>query len=221
MLITGYVFLGLFILSFLAHLYFCFFEKEKLRQITKIIPVFLLAIMALFFLYDHPLIYFGALLGAAGDYFLIKKNHHISFFIGTILFFVGHLFYLVEMLSYFDWPSYAYPIFIGCLAIYLIAISLILYPKSKLIAGNVAYIGNAYGALIVVNLVVALILAIISSNLLGFLLIFVGYFLFIVSDTVLTYTTFIKDCKRRDFYIMLTYLSAQFLIVFSLCFILI
>jgi hypothetical protein len=39
----------------------------------------------------------------------------------------------------------------------------------------------------------------------------IGLVLFIISDTFLTYTMFIKDVKRRDFYIMFTYLAAQVL----------
>jgi hypothetical protein len=39
----------------------------------------------------------------------------------------------------------------------------------------------------------------------------IGLVLFIISDSFLTYTMFIKDVKRRDFYIMFTYLAAQVL----------
>ena len=43
-----------------------------------------------------------------------------------------------------------------------------------------------------------------------------GYLLFFVSDCTLIFTTYIKDIKRRDFPIMLTYLLGEFGIVFGL-----
>ena len=72
--ITGYVFLGIFFSFSVFHLVVCFFENEKLRKITKIFCLVLLAIAACFLAYRHPLIYVGAILGAVGDYFLLKKN---------------------------------------------------------------------------------------------------------------------------------------------------
>jgi hypothetical protein len=43
-----------------------------------------------------------------------------------------------------------------------------------------------------------------------------GMILFIISDSFLTYTMFIKDVKRRDFYIMASYLAAQVLFLFGI-----
>lgn len=48
------------------------------------------------------------------------------------------------------------------------------------------------------------------------ILIFIGVIIFILSDSILSFTTFILDIKRRDFYIMLTYLIAQSLIAINL-----
>ena len=63
MFITGCVFLGIFALFSGTHLFFCYVENEKLRKITKTFCLALLSIASFFFLYDHPFIYLGALMG--------------------------------------------------------------------------------------------------------------------------------------------------------------
>ena len=67
------------------------------------------------------------------------------------------------------------------------------------------------------NLLVSVLLTIFNPIIFNsFIYIIIGYFLFILSDTLLVNSTFIKDFKKRDFYIMATYLCAEFLIVFGL-----
>ena len=89
MFITGCVFLGIFALFSGTHLFFCYVENEKLRKITKTFCLALLSIASFFFLYDHPFIYLGALMGMIGDYFLLKKNHLVAFVLGVLFFFIG------------------------------------------------------------------------------------------------------------------------------------
>ena len=48
------------------------------------------------------------------------------------------------------------------------------------------------------------------------LLTFIGYGFFIFSDAFLLFTTYIKDKKRRDFYIMSTYFLGELFITFGL-----
>lgn len=217
--ITGYVFLGIFFSFSIFHLIVCFIEKEKLRKITKIFCLVLLAIAACFLAYRHPLIYVGAILGAVGDYFLLKKNHLLSFVFGVISFFIGHVLYLTQIIFLFDWPNYGYAIFYGSLIIFLVIFSIALYPKTKLLAGKVAYLGNAYYGVMFVNCVVSIVLACMTSYHWQLSLFAIGYVFFVTSDSFLLYTSYIKDVKRRDFYIMLSYLVAQSLIVLSLVFI--
>ena len=44
----------------------------------------------------------------------------------------------------------------------------------------------------------------------------VGALLFIVSDTLLSFTIFRHDIKRKDFYIMLSYLLAELGVLFGM-----
>lgn len=219
MFITGCVFLGIFALFSGTHLFFCYVENEKLRKITKTFCLALLSTASFFFLYDHPFIYLGALMGMIGDYFLLKKNHLVAFVLGVLFFFIGHLFYLNEMVDLFNWPNFAYPIFYGCLILFLIVFALIFYPKTKLLAGKVALLGNAYYGLMIVNFVISLTLIGLSNFKVEMVIIALGYILFMFSDSFLLYTSYVKDVKRRDFYIMLTYLLGQLFIVVSLVFV--
>ena len=51
-----------------------------------------------------------------------------------------------------------------------------------------------------------------------FFLALAGALMFLASDTILGFTMFKKDIKRRDFYIMATYLAAQVLIFCGIAF---
>ena len=45
----------------------------------------------------------------------------------------------------------------------------------------------------------------------------IGSVLFLISDSILSFSRYIKPFKRHDFYIMLTYLLAQLFIGLGLC----
>ena len=96
---------------------------------------------------------------------------------------------------------------------------MIFYPKTKFLAGKVALLGNAYYGLMIVNFIISLTLIGLSNFKVEMIIIALGYILFMFSDSFLLYTSYVKDVKRRDFYIMLTYLLGQLFIVISLVFV--
>lgn len=216
MIIASYVFFGLFALCSLVHLIFCFLEKEKARKITKTFCVTLLGIAAILYKPDAPLIYVGAFLGVIGDIFLIFKKNIKSFFFGTLFFISGHVLYLAQGIllinpnSTLHWSVY--------LVVGLILLLLIfgLYPITGKKLGPVALLGNFYMPFLLVLLSLGIYLAVVNKNYVPGLLFTFGYFSFFISDSTLIYTSFFKDIKRRDFYIMLFYLAAQALIVAGL-----
>lgn len=216
--IASLIFIILFGVSSLLHLYFCFIENEKLRHISKPFCVSFLALAALFYLPTEPFIYLGALLGVGGDILMLFKKKKIPFAIGTVLFFIGHIFYMIaafrSYLSSYVIPYWIYLILFG--AIILIMFSI--YPFTKKISHTFALPGGAYFALLGIMTGIGVVLIFTHSDkILASILFTLGYLLFLMSDTILTITTFIKDVKRRDFYIMFTYLAAQGLIVSGLC----
>jgi len=211
--VTSYIFFGLFIVISLAEIIFAFNEKEVIRKTIKPFCLLFLALAAIFLVPNHPLIYIGALLGMVGDIFLIWKKPPL-FLAGTAAFLLGHLCYISEMLFVMmkdqPMPWWFYVVVAFSVLLFVIAA----YPLSKKITQNrwIALLGNSYLSVLVLVVVVSLI-----SSINGFadymILGIIGGISFLASDIVLTNSTFIKDFKRRDYYIMLFYLLGQAFIV--------
>ena len=216
MLIASYVFFALFALVSFVHLIFCFFEKDKARKISKPFCVSFLVIAAILYKPDAPLIYVGALLGVIGDIFLLKKQKIIFFLIGTFFFIGGHICYLTQAILLIN-PSatiqwYVYLIF----ALFLLIFTFALYPITRKKVGTPAFVGNFYMPFLLVLASLGIYLAVVNTNYVTGVLFAFGYLSFFISDSILVYTSFFKDIKRRDFYIMIFYLLAEALIVSGL-----
>jgi len=186
------------------------------RKISKTFCVALLGIMAICFLPDKPLIYCGALLGAVGDYFLIENKNTLRFALGTVSFLLGHFCYIAQigylLLDKFPWYAYVAITFI------LILGEFCLYKGTYKVCQNkvVTIFGNLYIPFLIIMIGVGITLAVKFTSPLPGILVALGYTCFVISDGLLVCTTYIKDVKRRDFYIMLSYLTAEALIVFGL-----
>ncbi len=214
--IMSYIFFAFFILSSIFHLVFCFKENEKWRAITKPIPVLFLMLAALVSLPKHPLIYLGALLGIVGDILLVKNKDHRFFISGALGFLLGHFLYISEILFIILKASPMPLLFYILVPIALILIVLIAFPLTNKIVNNkvIAVIGPLYMLVLLLVSAISLVTVLKGHSLM--ILGLVGGILFFVSDLILTQATFKKDFKRRDFYIMLTYLLGQVLIVSGL-----
>lgn len=210
MKIPGIIFLSLFGIISVVHLVFCFLESEKYRKITKPFCVLFLGIAAAFLLPNYPLVYIGAFLGVVGDIFLIKKEKFVLFAIGAVFFTAGHICYFTQMVKLLPYvvPWYSYLI----LAFVLAGFTFGLYPITKKTFGTKALCGNFYMPFLVVMLALSIAFTVSNRTTYGIPII-CGYVCFLFSDGFLIYTTFIKDIKRRDFYIMASYLFAESLIV--------
>ncbi len=208
-----YVFFGLFVAATIIQLVSAFLEKETLRKITKPFCVFFLALAVVVTLPTHPLVYIGAFLGVLGDIALISKNKKI-FLLGTILFLSGHFCYLGEVLFIMmksqplDWWFYA------VVGFAVLLITLAGYPFSKKITATryLALAGNIYMGVLLLVSVVSIIAS--ARGYADFMILgVIGGISFLASDMILTKSFFIKDFKRRDYYIMLFYLLGQALIL--------
>lgn len=209
-----YIFFGFFVVISIVEIIAAFNEFELVRKIVKPFSLFFLALAALSALPLHPLIYIGAFLGMIGDIFLIFIKKRSLFMIGTVMFLAGHLCYISEILfimlnaTPLEWWFYVVVIFS------MLLIVLAAYPFSKKITNSryIALLGNLYLAVLLLVTVVSIIAT--SNGYANFMVLgIIGGISFLASDLILTKATFIKDFKRRDYYIMLFYLLGQALIV--------
>lgn len=213
----SYVFLSLFVVVSLIEIIAAFNEFETLRKVVKPFSMFFLALAALITLPQHPLIYCGALLGMVGDILLINNQKRTFFKIGTVAFLLGHLCYISEIIFVM---MKAQPLswwFYVVVAFSILLIVLGAYPLSKKLTNSryLALLGNTYLSMLVLVTVVATIASFngfANYMVLGIL----GGISFLASDLILTKATFIKDFKRRDYYIMLFYLLGQAFIITGL-----
>ncbi len=208
------VFIALFGVVSLAHLVFSFVENEIARKFTKPFCLVFLAVAVIFASPKEFLVYLGLIFGLIGDIALIWKRNKLCFILGLLAFMIGHFLYLTESLiiifAYENldsiwWAFYAL-VFLGFIGVLFL-------PMKRFTKKNRGFVlaCSLYGSSLGINLITA-----ISGIAFGypkyFVLVSVGYFLFIVSDITLSYTIFKKEIKRRDFFIMITYLVAQLLI---------
>lgn len=213
--IGSFIFLGLFLLVSVIELVFAFMEMEKPRRIVKPFCLLFLGLFAVVTLPNQPLIYIGAFLGMVGDILVLSKNIKI-FALGALTFFLGHICYIIELLLFvinkpFEWWHF---VIVGiCFVLfYLIMFYL---GRNKMKSPLEKFGMPLYYATLFCTLPFMLSSQLICPD--GFLWVGVlGYVIFIVSDVIILLTKYGNKFKRYDFFIMLTYLVGQILIVFSL-----
>ncbi len=209
--IAVYIFLGLFLISSILQLAFAFIENQKLRRKEKICCMLTLGLAAVFAFPDQPLIYIGAFLGMLGDWCVLRRK---TFNIGVVAFFLGHLAYIFECLFMIVGEGnirwFHHVIFI--LTYVVVALAMFAFTnkaKNHTTLNKIAQ--SFYFAILAVYIpVFSFAIAQVGSYI---FLSLIGSIIFIVSDSILVVTHFGLKFKRYDFYIMLTYLIAEFLII--------
>ena len=216
-MIAALVFFGLFILVSIIHLVFCFIENEKFRRITKPACLALLAIAAILYNPTNPFIYIGAFVCMVADIFLIFKDDMKWLLIGTGCFFVGHVFYMIALTNAlpFQFPWWAYILQFSVPAMMMF----ILFPLTERL-GFASLIGNFYMVYLLFMIILGIVYIVnVPWNLTAGILFLVGYLTFFASDVLIIVFKFKRyPVRRSHFYIMITYLVAQALIVCALCF---
>ena len=209
--IAVYIFLGLFVVASILQLAFAFIENQKLRRKEKILCMMMLGIACIFAFPNHPLIYIGAFLGMIGDWCVLRKK---TFNFGVVAFFLGHLSYIFECLfmiignNNIEW----YVDMILILTYVFVALGIYWacsFNKKRTTLNKVAQ--SLYFAIIAVYIPL-FIFAMIKVGSFMYLSL-IGSIVFLISDSILVLTHFGFKFKRYDFYIMLTYLIAELLIV--------
>ena len=212
--VPAYVFFGLAIASTAFELYFAFIENELGRKIAKCFCVGFLVAMAACWKPGAWPIYVGASFGVIGDFFLLKKHKVLPMVLGTTSFLIGHAFYIAGYCLLCSFPWWVY---VASVVFYLLFCFLgygVIHKAVK--EPHMAFGGIVYFGMLVLDFLLA-----VTSCFFGkfdfLFLSALGGLSFIVSDLFLLRTSFVKDMKRRDFFIMSTYVLAQALIIIGLC----
>ena len=206
-----YIFLGLFLIASILQLAFAFIENQRLRRKEKICCMLTLGLAAVFAFPNQPLIYIGAFLGMIGDWCVLRKK---TFNIGVVAFFLGHLSYIFECLYMIVGESnirwFHHVIFI--LTYVVVALAMFAFTNKAKNHTTLNKIAQSFYFAILAVYIPVFSFAIAQVGSFIFLSL-IGSVIFIISDSILVVTHFGLKFKRYDFYIMLTYLVAEFLII--------
>jgi uncharacterized membrane protein YhhN len=208
------IWLLLFIVISVSELVAVSFTISGLHVIAK--PLILPALMCYFLasVSTRQFYFLGALIFCwAGDVLLMFQSTELYFIFGLVAFLIGHLFYMIsyrrlrtgstEGLMNVQKIRYAFPIILAG-------------------TGLVAILFPHLGGLRIPVLVYALVLTLMVLQALfrygftskkSFALVFIGAIFFMVSDSILAINKFIEPLPLASLAIMLTYITAQYLIV--------
>lgn len=214
-----YTFLGLSLFAMLNNLIAGFLEKERWRKISKPFCLLFLGIAVAIAVPNYPMVYLAAFAGFLGDIVLIWKDNKLCVGAGVVCFWIGHGLYIASILKIlYDAKAFTSDYaWLFMLLFVLVFMGLMVYPMWRITNHSKVFapIGVFYSTILI-----SVGAAAIMGCALGFsqylYLIIIGDVFFILSDSCLAYTIFIKDIKRRDFYIMLTYLLGQLFILSGL-----
>lgn len=200
------------------HLYACYFHLDKLRMATK--PALLLSLAVFYACAARPMNGFvlaALLCGLMGDVFLLWPEDDAKFILGAASFSLGHLLYsraLYERLALSAWKLSAWAIAVVT-ALYAVAVALaslhVMPSIQKPFLRRSMPVYFALVALVGVGAWQTLLTASrAGADTFGASLIVAGAMLFFVSDTILAIRVFRKKGKNMNFWVMLTYIAAQF-----------
>lgn len=204
----------IFIVTSSIHLYASFNKNRKLRAISKVLIIPSLLIYYVFKTNNIETYFILALLFSwFGDLFLILRGNKY-FAIGGVSFGLSHIFFII---SYIKKMNNMYiPFYIYILALIYFIVTLIVFKHLKkylpkqLIAPMCLYL--------LTNATMNCFALTLFNNILNrySLIVFIGAISFFISDTNLFFVRFKKEENRQNhFIVMLTYIVAEFLIVFG------
>ena len=196
------------------HLYSCIRNQQKLRKISKI-----LLLPALAFWYWRSggtilFVYLALLFGWLGDIVLTKPQEYREKVIGSSVFAVGHVFYLLSLLKMkaFDGFNFLWIVLI----VLGICIGVIIYNKNKEPIIEKMRISCLLYFMLLGGMLGLSVAAALSGDGKGIIRA-LGYACFLMSDAMLVTQWFTvgDPHPKSDFKVMLTYVLAQLLIVWS------
>jgi uncharacterized membrane protein YhhN len=158
----------------------------------------------------------GILGGFLGDFFLMlpdKSGKNTSFKIGLIAFLLGHIFYIISMITR-GWDYGGFRMWSLGLGTLFVVYGIILAPKLLKHTGKMSIPVGVYIVVIVLmGYSTSVLIGIV--NLSAVILLIVGAWLFIISDTLNAWHRFVSPIIYERLWVMSTYIAGQFLIVFG------
>lgn len=212
----NYAFLAVFIIASAVHLYASYINNRKLRAWTK--GFILSALLGWYCLSASPVqgILAAALLTSwLGDMLLIPRGI-VWLTTGGISFLLSHVFFVLVHIPHIDFQTISVWALVSAPAVYLIAVILVFIglkphlPKSLLLLPLFIYM------LINITMNCFAFYQLMSAPCAATAITFAGAILFFASDSILFFVRFKKDSVwRNHFPVMLTYILAEFLIVWG------
>lgn len=205
------VFLALFLVASAVHLYFCLAENQPARKATKCLLMPLLLVWYVSTPAPILLVSLGLGCGFVGDVLLLsdKKSRFIG---GAAAFLAGHVLYAVSFVRALAfWPPLWQLLSAGGA---LLVVGVLAYGTLRRHLGEMKLPVLCYLLAICAMAFFAALRA-LSAGDLAALLCLIGALCFLLSDYLLAVGNFKKPFFKMDFWIMLTYLCAQLLIILS------
>ena len=213
-----HVFLVLFILTSLIHLYDSWNDDSKRRARTK--PFLLLSLLLFYFFATRKMNVFLVLALAfswLGDVLLIPKGHN-WFTMGGIAFIFSHVFFILTYLPNIDIKAANWLIVVPMTVIYygisicIMKMVLPTTPKKMVLPMSFYLLCNS-------TMNVASLLQLMSCRNAGAIIAFIGARLFFVSDCCLFVVRYYSKPEiifKKHFTVMLSYLLGEFMIVLGI-----
>ncbi|MFI5172531.1 MAG: lysoplasmalogenase [Chitinophagales bacterium] len=213
------LFLNLYLIVAVAHLFSIVTESETIREITKYLLMPLL-MLHVYFGFRNAFRMILPLLTTLffcwmGDIVLLYSNRNENYFlIGLAAFLLGHIFYIISFNKYVIHLRSLIrrkPWIIIFPLIYSASVVIILY----------AYLGDMKIPVIAYSAVITLMgISAINrfgrTNLYSFIFVLCGAVFFMISDTLIAIDKFYLPIESGSLLIMFTYIVAQFLIISGL-----
>lgn len=205
-IILGALFFGVSAL----HLAACYRRMPKIRTVTKTLLMPLLgALYCVSAKEISPLVVTALAFGWLGDVFLLFKGSKLGMLLGIASFALGHVFYIGAMLSGYPSPHVLMLVPLVLCAVWLVFVYKKLIPYAP---KSLRKPGFLYALLLSWTGLSALYLLLVTQKL-PYLVAFIGGLFFMLSDTILTGNQYRKELKHGNFYVMLTYILAQSLLI--------
>jgi uncharacterized membrane protein YhhN len=208
--------LALFIVMSVAELVAVTFDFRMMHTIAKPLLLPTLIIYFISSVTTRDFYFLSALIFCwAGDVLLMFQGAEIFFILGLVAFLIGHLFYMISYQQLRDSDKHG-----GV----LLNTQKLRYSMPIVLAGTglVTILFPHLGGLKIPVMIYALVLTLMVLQALfrfgftsrkSFALVFVGAVFFMVSDSVLAINKFMHALPMASLAIMITYITAQFLIV--------
>ena len=208
-----FVFLAVFIISSVIHLYASFKSDKPLRNKTK--PFILLGLLGWYICCaENPqtIVIAAILTSWLGDVLLIPKG--VKWFtVGGISFGVSHLCFMLAYLPQVDFASIPLWVIIAAAAVYFTAVCFVFKGLKPHLPKQLFYPMFIY-LLINGSMNCFAFFQMVSLPCTATIVTFIGAVLFFISDSTLFYVRFKKDTIfKNHFIVMLTYIIAEFMIV--------